>query len=156
MEVSMVIFVLVLLLCLAVPVLLVTACMIYCLLSRQIKANDKLSVSSPATLSTIESTTAETIPNARHSDGKTSVVIEPDNSFNPDVPAIASTVFTYTRTPFGTRTTAGFDLGETSFRASWTNTNGQNHGPDSLATALEGVLALHRQLEELRHLRLEH
>ena len=46
------------------------------------------------------------------------------------------------------RTTATFDLGS-SLRASWT-TDGQSQGPDTLAAALEGVLALHRRLEDLR------
>ena len=41
-----------------------------------------------------------------------------------------------------------FDLG-TSLHASWTAA-GQSQGPESLAAALEGVLTLHRRLEELR------
>ena len=41
-----------------------------------------------------------------------------------------------------------FDLGAI-LHASWTAA-GQNQGSESLAAALEGVLTLHRRLEELR------
>ena len=144
----MVIVVLVLLLCLAVPILIVTACMVYCLLSGKTKANGKLSPISPPTISTIESANvAQSASNVLHSDlavGKTSVA--KDNALNSDDPATATTMLKFTRTPFGTRTT--FDLGS-SLQASWT-INRQSNGPNSLAAALEGVLALHRHLEELR------
>ena len=153
MDVSMVIFVLVLLLCLAIPVLIATACMIYCLMTRRITANEKLSSTSPTTISTIESSLPQTIPSALPSAGQTSVVIEHANdsdSFDPSTAAI----FKFTRTPFGTRTTATFDLGA-SLKASWTVTNGNCQGSDSLAAALEGVLALHKQLEALRNQRPE-
>ena len=142
----MVIVVLVLLLCVTVPVLVLSAFLIYCLLSRQIKANEKLSSTSPITISTIESATGETDLTDPRSHGPTSVAIANNNVLNADDPPTA--VFSFTRTPFGTRTTATFDLG-TSLRASWT-TNGQSQGPDTLAAALEGVLALHRRLEDLR------
>ena len=150
MDVSMVIFVLVLLLCLAIPVLISTACMIYCLMSRKIKANEKLSSTSPTTISTIESSLPQLIPSALPRDGQTSVVIESTNNIDSLDTSIAA--FTFTRTPFGTRTTATFDLGA-SLKASWTVTNGKCQGSDSLAAALDGVLALHKQLEELRNQR---
>ena len=153
MDVSMVIFVLVLLLCLAVPVLIATACMIYCLMSRKIKANEKLSSTSPTTISTIESSLPQSIPSAMPRDGQTSVVIEHTNDSDSIDPSTAA-FFTFTRTPFGTRTTATFDLGA-SLKASWTMTNGKCRGSDSLAAALEGVVALHKQLEELRNQRPE-
>ena len=146
----MVIVVLVLLLCLAVPILIVTACMIYCLLSGQTKANGKLSPICPPTISTIESAAVvQSASNVVHSDlavGKTSLPIAKDNTLNSDDPATATTMLKFTRTPFGTRTT--FDLGS-SLQASWT-INRQSNGPNSLAAALEGVLALHIHLEELR------
>ena len=110
------------------------------------KANEKLSSTNPTTISTVESATVETVPNASRSNGCTTVAIGNDNVMNADEPA--SAVFSFTRTPFGTRTTAIFDLGS-SLRASWT-TDGQSQGPDTLAVALEGVLALHRRLEDLR------
>ena len=143
----MVIVVLVLLLCVTVPVLVLSAFLIYCLLSRQIKANEKSSTASPITISTIESATGETNLTDPCSNGPSSLAIaNTTNVLNADDPPTA--VFSFTRTPFGTRTTATFDLG-TSLRASWT-TNGQSQGPDTLAAALEGVLALHRRLEDLR------
>ena len=138
--------VLVLLLCVTLPILILAALLIYCLLSRQIKANEKLSSTNPTTISTVESATVETVPNASRSNGCTTVAIGNDNVMNADEPA--SAIFSFTRTPFGTRTTATFDLGS-SLRASWT-TDGQSQGPDTLAAALEGVLALHRRLEDLR------
>ena len=144
----MVIVVFVLLLCVTVPVLVLSAFLIYCLLSRQIKANEKSSTASPITISTIESATGETNLTDPCSNGPSSLAIAntTNNVLNADDPPTA--VFSFTRTPFGTRTTATFDLG-TSLRASWT-TNGQSQGPDTLAAALEGVLALHRRLEDLR------
>ena len=142
----MVIVVLVLLLCVTVPVLVLSAFLIYCLLSRQIKANEKLSSTSPITISTIESATGEIDLTDPRSHGPTSLAIANNNVLNADDQPTA--VFSFTRTPFGTRTTATFDLG-TSLRASWT-TNGQSQGPDTLAAALEGVLALHKRLEDLR------
>ena len=138
--------VLVLLLCVTVPVLVLSAFLIYCLLSRQIKANEKLSSTSPITISTIESATGEIDLTDPRSHGPTSLAIANNNVLNADDQPTA--VFSFTRTPFGTRTTATFDLG-TSLRASWT-TNGQSQGPDTLAAALEGVLALHKRLEDLR------
>ena len=133
----MVIVVLVLLLCVTVPVLVLSAFLIYYLLSRQIKANEKLSSTSPITISTIESATGETDLTDPHSHKPTSVTIANNNNvLNADDPPTA--VFSFTRTPFGTRTTATFDLG-TSLKASWT-TNGQSQGPDTLAAALEGQL----------------
>ena len=142
----MIILVLVLLLCVTVPVLILAACLIYCLLSRQIEANEKMKSMHPTTLSTIESATRETVLSAPRSIGQMSVTIANDNVLNADDDP-ATTVFSFSRTPFGTRT-ATFDLG-TSLKASWT-TNGQSQGPDTLAAALEGVLALHRRLEDLR------
>lgn len=142
----MLIVVLVLLLCVTVPILILAACLIYCLLSRQIMANEKMTSVSPPILSTIESATEEMALAAPSSIGQTSVAIGNDNVLFADDPA--NTVFSFTRTPFGTRTTATFDLGS-SLRASWT-TNGQSQGPDTLAAALEGVLTLHRVLEDLR------
>ena len=144
----MVVFILVLLLCLAVPVLIGTACMIYCLLKRQMKAaSDNMYSTTPTTISTIEAATVQTVPNALHSNGQTLTTIEQENSFNTDdIPSAA--VFTFSRTPFGTRTMTAFDLGA-SLHASWTAA-GQSQGPESLAAALEGVLTLHRHLEELR------
>ena len=147
MEVSMIIVVLVLLLCVTVPILIMASCLIYCLLSRQIKANAKLSSVPSTSISTIESATGETALTAPFSHRHASVVIGNDNVLNADNPA-ATGVYSYTRTPFGSRTTTTFGLG-TSLKASWT-TNGPSQGPDTLAAALEGVLALHRQLEELR------
>ena len=142
----MTVFVLVLLLCLAVPVLIVTASMVYCLLKRQIKAaSNNLHSTTPTTIFTVESVTVQPVPNAIHNDGQ--MPMEHENSLNTDdIPAAA--VFTFSRTPFGTRTMTAFDLGA-SLHASWTAA-GQSQGPDSLAAALEGVLVLHRCLEELR------
>ena len=142
----MTVFVLVLLLCLAVPVLIVTACMIYCLLKRQIKAaSNNLHSTTPTTISTVESATVQPVPNALHNDGQ--MPMEHENGLNTDdIPD--PVVLTFSRTPFGTRTKTTFDLGS-SLHASWT-TAGQSQGPDSLAAALEGVLTLHRRLEELR------
>ena len=152
MEISIVDFVLILLLSLAVPVLIVTACMIYCLIKRQIKtASDNLYSTTPTTISTVESTAVQPVHNALHSDAQTSVVIEHENGLNvDDIPA--SVILTYSRTPFGTRTMTAFDLG-TSLHASWTAA-GQSQGPESLAAALEGVLTLHCRLEELRERQL--
>ena len=145
MEMSMVIVLLVLLLCVTVPILILAACLIYCLLSRKVKNNEKQSMTCP-TSSNIDTATVETAFDDPRSHGHSSVAIGYDNVLNADDPPTA--VFSFTRTPFGTRTTATFDLG-TSLRASWT-TNGQSQGPDTLAAALEGVLALHRRLEDLR------
>ena len=147
----MIVFVLVLLLCLALPILIVTACMLYCLITRQIKATDNLYSMTPKTISTVESAAVDqTITTHLPSNIQTSIAIKHENGLNTDdVPSAA--FFTFTRTPFGTRTPAAFDLGA-SLRASWT-VAGQSQGPDSLATALEGVLALYCKLEELKHQR---
>ena len=104
--------VLVLLLCVTLPILILAALLIYCLLSRQIKANEKLSSTNLTTISTVESATVETVPNTSRSNGCTTVAIGNDNVMNADEPA--SAIFSFTRTP-----------------------------------ALEGVLALHRRLEDL-------
>ena len=143
MEVSMVIVVLVLLLCVTVPVLIMASCLIYCLLSRQIKANEKMSSAPPTAISIIDSNTGETALTRQHM----SVDMGYDNVLNTD-DLSATAVFSFSRTPFGSRTTAAFGLG-TSLKASWT-TNGQSQGHDTLAAALEGVLALHKRLEDLR------
>ena len=150
----MVDFVLILLLSLVVPVLIVTSCMIYCLLKRQIKAaSDNLYSTTPTTISTVESATVKSVPNALHRDAQASVIIEQENAVNTDdIPLPA--VLTFSRTPFGTRTMTAFDLGA-SLHASWTAA-GQTQGPESLAAALEGVLTLHRHLEELRGRRQQH
>ena len=62
MEISVIAFVLVILLYLAVPALIVTASVIYCLLTRQPKTNKKLDSTIPATVYTIESTLSKEIP----------------------------------------------------------------------------------------------
>ena len=147
MEVSMLIVVLVILLCVTVPILIMASCLIYYLLSRKMKANEKLSSAPSTTISTIESATGETALTDPFSHRNASVVIGKDKFLNADDP-VTTAVFSFTRTPFGSRTTADFGLG-TSLKASWT-TNGQSQGPDNLAAALEGVLALHRRLEDIR------
>ena len=60
--ISVIAFVLVLLLYLAVPALILTAYGIYCLLTRHPKANKKLDSTMPATIFTIESALSKEIP----------------------------------------------------------------------------------------------
>ena len=120
--------VLVLLLCVTVPIMVLAALLIYCLLSRQIKANEKLSSTNPTTISTVESATVETVPNASRSNGCTTVAIGNDNVMNADEPA--SAVFSFTRTPFGTRTTATFDLGSSEAQ-SFLDNRRNLQGPDT-------------------------
>ena len=143
MEISLVAFVLILLLCLIMSGLI--GSMIYYLLYRKLKSSENMSSTPATTISNIES--APVIPASQAfssgaNEQTSSTIAELENGLDTD--GAPGAVFTITRTPFGTRTTAAFDL-SASLRGSWTAAI-----QVSLATALEGVLTLHRHLQVLR------
>ena len=129
MEFTLLTIMLILCSCLLFPLIVVTWYIINRYLTQQSSEHNKTITSSAPTVST-----AITID--------VPVVV-----IQPETPPLASSLvlFSPRRTPFGTRRTS-MDFAA-SLKASLSK------GPESLAAALDGVLALHNRLEKMRHQR---
>ena len=131
MEFTLLTIMLILCSCLLFPLIVVTWYIVNKYLAQQSSEHNKTITSSAATVST-----AITI--------NIPVVIKHSETTPPESTLV---LFSPRHTPFGTRRTS-LDFAA-SLKASLSK------GPESLAAALDGVLALHNRLEKMRHQRNE-
>ena len=127
MEITLLTIMLILCSCLLFPLIVVCWYIINKYLSQQSSEHNKTTTSSAPTIST-------------------AITIDVPVINQPETPSASTLVlFSPRRTPFGTRRTS-MDFAA-SLKASLSK------GPESLAAALDGVLALHNRLEKMRHQR---